>query len=362
LNARVAGVLVASAALAVLAFACADIVGITALPDGATYDAPPYDGPPPPSGACSGSTQILITNDTLSSLGAAGGRIFAQTSTTGIIACSTSAKCSNPQPMFNIAVSDQLESYGLGAQILYTLQGPSGFDAGSLHSIGFDGTGDQALLAKLAYPYWVAPSGSKTFWADDISSVSSKPVPATLHCLGCGSGDAPWITNLNATKAVFADSSRVYVLVDDGSSSFTDGIVACSVNTACGASPQTIVSGGLDTIGKTVVSDGTKVYVARSDVSDLVSIDQNGVPSVIAKNIYVVALVIDVAKGELVFATDGGIIAVVKTDGSSSPTVISSCDTLDYGTIEGLALDATRVYVLMTDFTNGSGVFAIPRP
>ena len=259
-------------------------------------------------------------------------------------------------------MSDELEAYALGTQLTYTLQGPATFDAGSLHSVAFDGTGDQKLLQNLAYPYWASSSGSKTFWVDDISSTSTTKVgPATLHCFGCGSGDTPWITNLRPTSAVFADSNDVYVLEDDGTSSFTFGIVACSINTACGASPRTVVLGGLNTSASTFVSDGTKVFVARTNSSDLISVDQSGVPTTIAKNVYVTALAIDPVKGELAFATDGGLVAIVKTDGSA-PSVISNCDTTNYGTIDALAFDGANVYVLMNAFGTGAGVFVIPRP
>ena len=349
--------------LALAAFACADIVGITDLPDGAVVlqDVVQTSDGPPPSTVCKNGTQIVTTNDDLSSLEAAGGRVFAQRSTTSVVSCATSTKCASPGPIVTAPIGQKLEAFTTSASIVYTLQGPGGLDAGSLHSVGLDGTNDQMLLQNLAYPYWVATSGTKTFWADDASSVTSNLVPATLHCVGCGGGDQPWITGLNATKAVFADANDVYVLADDGSNNFTYGIFGCSVNAPCGSSPRTVVLGGLDTSASTVASDGSKVYVARDDIPDLVSIDGSGATSTIVPNVNLSSIAVDSTKNELYFATSGGLVAFINTNGGN-PSVVTNCDTTNIGSMVDIALDANSVYVLMSLYAGGSGVFAIPRP
>ena len=344
--------------LPLLAFGCAEIAGITDLPDAAAlYDAPPYDGPPPKTTCTNGKT-VLITNLNATNVAASSGRVYAH-ATEGLLSCTTSAPCGNPGLLFNLSASDKLFAYTVGAQLEYTLQ--SGANAGSVHSRALDGTGDQALGQSLAYPSYIAMSGSRTFWVDDASTSTSNQTPAVLHCIGCGGSDMQWITGLNATHAAFADTSDVYVLADDGTSSFTYGIYGCSVSTACGASPR-VVAKGLNTDQLGVASDGTNVFVARSDQQDIVAIDKVGTAKPLALQVNIKAIAVDAAKGQLFFVTYGGLIGVVKTDGSSTPSVVSNCDT-NFGDIDSLAIDATNVYVLMTAIsTSGASILAIPRP
>jgi hypothetical protein len=345
------------AAVPLAAFGCAELVGVTDLPEaGTTFDGSPLSDGPPPTSVCMKASTALVTTATATDVQAGGGRVYAQQSTQGLVSCPTSAPCASPSLLFNIPVSDKLFDFSAGTNLVYTLQAAA--DAGSVHQASPDGTGDKALLQNLAYPAWVAVSGSRTFWVDDTSTVNSNVTPAVLHCIGCGSGDQTWITGLNATYAAFADANDVYVLADDGASSFTYGIYGCSVTTACGGSPH-VVATGLDTSALTVASDGTHVFVARSDESDIVSIDGAGTATPLALNVDVVALTVDASKGELYFATFAGLVAVVKTDGTGSPSVVSSCDT-NFGDIDSIAIDATNVYVLMG--TSGTSIFAIPRP
>lgn len=339
-------------------FHCAEIAGITDLPDaGSSSDAPPFDGPPPQT-TCSNGKTVLTTNTSASNVAASGGRFYAKAAE-GLLSCTVSAPCVNPGLFFNLSASDKLFSYAVGAQLAYTLQ--SGANSGSVHSRALDGTGDQTLGQSLAYPSWVAVSGSRTFWVDDASTGTSSQTPAVLHCIGCGSGDMQWVTGLNATHAAFADANDAYVLADDGSSSFTYGIYGCSVNSACGASPR-VVAKGLSTNELGVASDGSNVFVARSDQTDLIAIDKTGTAKPLALQVNITAMAVDAAKGQLYFVTFGGLVAVVKTDGSSSPSVVSNCDT-NFGDIDSLAIDATNVYVLMTSLnTSGATILAIPRP
>jgi len=343
--------------LPIATFQCAEIAGITDLPDAGPGDVAPYDGPPPQTTCTNGKT-VLSTNLDAMNVAASGGRFYAQTAE-GLLSCTVSAPCVNPTLFFNLTASDKLFSYTVGAQLAYTLQ--SGANSGSVHARALDGTGDQALGQNLAYPAYVALSGSRTFWVDDASTSTSNQTPAVLHCIGCGSGDMQWITGLNATHAAFADANDVYVLADDGTSSLTYGIYGCSVGSACGGSPR-VVAKGLDTYALGVASDGTNVFVARSDQTDLVAIDKVGTAKPLALQVSINAIAVDAAKGELYFVTYGGLVAVVKTDGSATPSVVSNCDT-NFGDIDSIAIDATNVYILMTSIdTIGATILAIPRP
>ncbi len=108
-----------------------------------------------------------------------------------------------------------------------------------------------------------------------------------------------------------------------------------------------------------MASDGTNVFVARNDVEDIVAINGGGTTTPLALNVDVVALAVDATKGELYFVTYAGLVAVVKTDGSAPPTVVSSCST-SFGDINSIAIDAANVYVLMS--VTGTAIYAIPRP
>lgn len=344
--------------LPLVTFNCAEIAGITDLPDAAsTFDAPFYDGPPIKT-TCTNGPTVLTTGFDSTNVAASGGHDYAKT-LEGLIACNVSTPCNNPGLLFNLSASDKLFAYVAGSQLAYTLQ--SGANAGSVHTRALDGTNDQTLGQGLAYPSWIAVSGSRTFWVDDASTVTSSQTPAVLHCIGCGGSDMQWITGLNATHAAFADANDVYVLADDGTSSFTYGIYGCSVSTACGGSPR-VVAKGLETDDLGVASDGTNVFVVRSDQQDIVAIDKVGTAKPLAQNVDIVAIAVDAARGQLFFVTYGGLVAVVKTDGSSPPSVVSNCDT-NYGDIDSLAIDATNVYVMMTTLTpSGATILAIPRP
>lgn len=346
------GASLAVAAAAVVA--CRQVAGINPIV---------YAGSEAGAAGCSNGRLVVSSMQQLDLLSVAGG--FAFTAVTGantggdvnIVDCATSSTCSEPKGLLSLSFSDTLAGYASGTQIFYTVQ--SGTDAGTLHAMAYDGTGDQVLLGGLARPAWVAVSGARTFWVnDDLSGL-----PATVHCYGCGPSDATWITNLTSTAGIFADANDVYVLADDGSGQATIGLYGCSVQTACGATPRTVIKNITPAALSPVTqfaSDGTNVYVSN-DATQIIRIDPTGAQLPVAKNVAAVAIAVDPVTGELFYGEDNGTVARVKTDGSATPTTLSSCDPVNPNEIYGVALDDKNVYVLLVGTNLASSVWAVPR-
>ena len=312
-------------------------------------------------GVCTGGTAVLTSSESLDALAVAGG--YAMTATlsssastyANVLACSTGSTCASPPGVLAIAFNESLSSFAASSLIYYAISG----NTGSIHSAGFDGKNDQVLLANAASPLWMGASGTKVFWTSDDGGAT----PASLHCIGCGSGDQTWISNLGLTAGVLADASTVYVIADDGSNNLTDGIYSCSTTAACGASPKKLIAGltfNAFFASSQIATDGTKLYVTN-DQSAIISIDSSGTQKTVVQGVSAAVIAVDAATGDLFYGTDSGTIARVKADGSSAPVTISTCAPGDANSVTGIALDATNVYVLVVPTTGDEGVYAIKR-
>jgi len=182
------------------------------------------------------------------------------------------------------------------------------------------------------------------FWVDDPLSFAGT-TPATVNCVGCnGSGSTPWITGLTQTYALIADANWVYVLVDDGTGTLTDNLVACSTQTACGANPKKLATSiaNLTAPESTyITSDGTYAYIARPSHTDVIRVDTAGNATEIVKAQNVFAIVADTL-GNLYFANDSGFIFSTKSDGTGTPTEIVCNPSLP----TAIAVDAQNIYFL----------------
>lgn len=344
---------IAASALAVASFAgCRQVAGINPIT---------YAGAEGGTG-CSNGTVVLSTSDQLDMLSVNGGFVVAGVvgasgvGDSNLVACPTSAPCTQPKNLLTTAFNDTIGGYGTSTKIFYTVQ--SGTNTGALHSVAYDGTGDQVVLGSLAHPAWVATSGARTFWVDDDLAGG----PATVHCVGCsGTGDVTWMTNLTTTEGLFADANDVYVLADDGTG--TTGVYGCSVQTACGATTRTVMKGLSPTSTVPVTqfaSDGTNVYISN-DTTQIIRIDGTGAQKPIATNVAAVAIAVDPVTGELFYGDDNGTVGRVKTDGSTPPSPMSTCDPQSPNEIYGIAFDSTYVYVLLVTTNLTSQVYAIKR-
>lgn len=214
------------------------------------------------------------------------------------------------------------------------------------------------LLGNLSSPLWIATSGAKTFWVDDDAASAN----ASTHCIGCGGSDMTWISNLDTTLGLFADANDVYVIADDGTGNATDAVYGCSVNTACAATPRTVIKGLSPTAvfpAQQMSSDGTNVFVSN-DTSAVISIGPTGTQTPVVSGVSAALITVDAATGELFYATDNGDIARVKSDGSAAPTPMASCG--QSNTVMAIAFDATNVYVVLGDSNaTSSSIYAIKR-
>lgn len=355
--------LVALPALALAAMACEALVGISDLPQASDGGDANADVTPPNNYVCTNSTRLITSNGSLTTIKVGSGFVFGGGEGFGVLRCAPGNLCTGASDFVNITTGNTFEDFALApSSLFYTLEGVSG-DAGSVHSSGLDGTGDQTLLTGQNYPSWAAVSGSRTFWVEDSinGSFDVDTTPSIVHCIGCGGSDMPWITKVNATWGLIADANDVYVLADDGSAADTIGVYGCSVSSACGNSPR-VVATGADylTTESMLASDGTNVYLSRIDSTDIARIDPAGNAASLVTNATFYAIAVDAATGDLFFGTDNGVIGTVKTDGSSDITKLSSCAP---SIVDALAFDATNLYVLVSDNnTNAPGVYAIARP
>ena len=317
------------------------------------------------AGACTNAKTILTSADSLDILGVAGGYAMAATLSSqtsayaNILTCATAnAPCTHPPGILALAFTDALESYTASSSLIYyALQ--TGAATGSIHSVTFDGKTDQVLLANAKSPLWMGSTGTRVFWtSDDLGAT-----PASLHCIGCGSGDQTWISNLGLTYGVLADASTVYVIADDGSANLTDAIYSCSATAACGTTPKQIIKGltfNAFYATSEIATDGTNLYVTN-DQSAIIRIDTSGTQTNVVKGVAAPVITVDPATGDLFYATDDGTIARVKSDGTQPPVTISTCAPNDPNAVAGIAFDTTSVYVIVIPATGDNAIYAIPR-
>ncbi len=325
--------------------ACRQIAGINPI----TYSADAAG-----DGGCTLGTPLFTSTSNYNVLAVQGGFVYLDITGSGVSRCASTG-CAGPLTIVTVpnTVNDTYQSFGLASALLYytfqsSLTADGGAANGELHSVGLDGTGDKAVLTNLAYPLWVATSGSRIFWVDDpLSGVVPGTNPATVNCIGCiGSGSTPWITQLGMTFGLLADQNNVYVLEDDGTGTATDKLVACGTQTACAAAPRTVVP-SLTSLTPpeiaNVASDGTYAYVARPSHSDVVRVDGAGavVSVVTGHNVYAVA--VD-GNGNLYYATDTGYIFRTRADGSDAGAAVALV--CNQTSITDIAVDAQNVYFL----------------
>jgi hypothetical protein len=341
-----------------LLVACRQIAGIKPI----TYSG--ADG----GTGCSNGTVVLSSSNSLDLLTVAGGYdIVAVPDTTaigysGLHACATSTPCTEPPGLLTLGFNDIVTDYAASpTQIVYAVETNQTTGTGAIHSVSFDGTNDKTLLASASYPLWITTTAASTFWVSDDGA------SASLHCIGCGGNmnDQTWMSNpnLTATLGTFSDASTVYVIADDGTAAGTYGVYTCSATTACGTNGKLLAKGfqfAAINIKSEVVSDGTNVYVTNES-SAIASITPAGVQTSIVKGVATSAIAVDGATGEIFYGTDNGTVAKAKTDGSGTPTTLSSCDPGSANDILGIALDATNVYVVLAPTTGNSAVWQIKR-
>ena len=350
--------------LSLLLVACRQVAGIHTI----TYQQGTGDGG---GGGCTNGTKVVTSSDSLDLLTVAGGYVLTAvpdvnsasgTGYTNIHACTTTTPCTQPPNLITLGFNDTIGGYAAASNIVYTVLTNPTSGAGSVHSVGFDGSNDQVLLGTANFPVWVTLSGTRTFWVSDDLTGS----PASLHCIGCGgAGDQTWISNLTLTIGAFSDANNVYVVADDGSASGGSyGIFSCSTQTACGTSPKTLVKGlSINAITSNAITatDGTFVYLSNES-SAIERIPSTGSPTTIVSGVATSAIAVDPATGEIFYGTETGTIAKAKSDGTGSPTTLSTCTLSDPGDIFGVAFDATNVYVLVSPASGGSStVWAIKR-
>lgn len=329
--------------------ACADLVGITDLPDASDAALPPTDGS---AGnlVCPGSKTVIITTDSLHGMQAGGGYVFVMPSSGGVARCVAGGTCSVPTNFLALDPNAYFEGYAVDSLIHYTQQG--GADNGSVHTAALDGTNDQRVVGNLAAPTEIATSGgSRTFWLDDTTQ------PA-VHCIGCNGSDAVWMSGFASSGRMWADANDVYVMTSDGGSTgTTDGIYGCHASGACGTSYRTVAT-GIDSLGF-ADSDGTNVYVWRYDYNDILSIDQSNSVTTLASAVGANDLKVDAATHELFYLSWANEIVRMPTTGGS-PVTLTTCDA-SFGTPDSIALDATNVYVLVELSSFNYAVYALPR-
>lgn len=349
-----------AAALAALAVAagCRQIAGVEPIT---------YTDAGSATTSCTNTTLVMTSNSTLDLLTVSNGFVAtsvengAASASTGIVDCPVGGFCAQPTNILSLGFTQSFGSYGAGSSLAYTLKQS---DGGSVHSIAFDGGGDQVLLSGLSEPIWAAVAGPRTFWVDD----GLMGLPAKVHCIGCGASDTVWMNTPSSTAGLFADANNVYVIADPDGTATTIDVYGCGVTAPCGTTPRVVIA-GLDAtnffLGNPIpyavaffASDGTNVY-ASDDANSIIRIDQSNTQSPVITGIAAVAIAADGQTGDLFFADENGRIARTKADGTGTPTTLSTCDT--NSAVDWLAFDATNVYALVYSSDGSSSVYAIKR-
>jgi hypothetical protein len=338
--------------------ACRQIAGISTITYLDAGDA--GDGAP----VCSSGTPLFTSASTYDLVYAQGGFAYFDVGAAGVGRC-PSTGCPNAQTLVS---STNYTSFALGSSLIYyTLQNMTadGGSTGSLRNVGLDGGGDTQMLGNLAYPFWVATTGTRIFWADDPVTVTFAG-QATIHCVGCtGPGDVPWITQLGETYALIADTNTVYVLVDDNTNTQTSEVVACSTQTACAASPRKVIGGLTQVVvpvspyypdDANMASDGTYLYLIRSDKNDIVRVDGTGTVLTLVTGVLASAIAIDAPSGNLYYGTDSTIFHI-KSDGTGASTAV----VCNQAGLSALAVDSQNVYFLTSNGTANNAPFWAPK-
>jgi len=335
----------------VLSLGCRQVAGIGPIT---------YSGGDGGGGGCTNATAVLSSSEALALVSVSNGFVSAGVldsdgfAIANIVACPIGTTCMQAKNLLTPAFGDHVEAYAAASQLYYTLQAST---TGSVHSVAYDGTGDQSLLANATSPTYIAVSGARTFWtSDDLTGVAS------LHCVGCGTGDQTWISSLGTPYGVLTDASNVYVVADDGSGG-TNGIYACSVSTACNTNPRTVITGlpsNASFPAVEVATDGANVYVSN-DSTEIHRVGPTGTQTSVIKGVAALAIEVDAATGDLFYATDDGTIARTKADGTGTPVPLSTCDPGNPNDVWDIAFDATYVYVLVAPTTGASTVYAVKR-
>jgi hypothetical protein len=342
--------LAAIASIGVLGIACRDIVGIhtITLDEGGTT-------------ACNGSQPTLVFSSasTYDVLFAQGGFVYAEVEGSGVDRCAI-AGCATPTSVIQVGSNTTFDDSTLTpASIDYTVLQTTtdGGSGGEIHTAGLDGTNDKISFGtSTQYPANIAVTGARVFWVDDEYDNSISDTD-TVDCVGCnGTGDSPWITGLaGGAYGLVADSTNVYVLAD--TAALTDLVVlGCSITTACGASPRTVIASiDASTVETQMASDGTFFYIARENHDDVVRVDQTGAVTQVLTSQDVIAIAVDATAGNLYYGTSTGTIGRVKTDGSAQPTTLAC----NQDTVTALAVDDQNVYFLAGSTT--SNIFKLPK-
>jgi hypothetical protein len=339
--------------------ACRQIIGIEPI----TYS----DAATGSDAGCTLGTPLFTTASVYNNIAVQNGTVFVDVPNSGIFGCGVGG-CATAQAVVNIPSSDMYQAFVASSSLLYyTFLGPNtdgGPTGGSVHEVGLDGGNDHPIASNLAFPFWIAVAGNDVFWIDDSQSDQTNvgTTPATVNCIGCNgnTNSVPWITNLAETFAIIADTSNVWVLVDDGSGMGTDNVIVCSTTAPClgvdgGAGAKVVINNitapiapitNTNQVGSYFAGDGTYAYVVGA--ASVIRTDSAGTNKPVVPGVAnVVAITIDAPTGNLYYATDSTIYRT-KADGTGSSTPVVCNQT----GITALAVDSTSVYFL----TSGPGV------
>ncbi|HEY1955870.1 MAG TPA: hypothetical protein VGH28_09655 [Polyangiaceae bacterium] len=324
---------------------CASLVGVRDLPDSSTSGDGGDDGPSQDDATqCTPAATVLTASDDADYIATSGGFVIAQIAGVSVVRCAASGGCADPPNLLTVSASDTFEWSAVSTSLFYTTQANVG---GAVHRTALDGTSDQVVLTTAASPSLIAASGAHEFWVDDATG--------DVHCLGCQGSDAVWISALGSPAGLLADANAVYALADDGNGTLV--VDACASNAPCDTSPRVVIDGlAQSTTMAELASDGSRLYVAHDQAPLVEAIDSLGASTKLLSEV-ASALAVDAASGELFFAAADGTIGRVKASGGL-PAGLGACPIA--GTIAGLALDATNVYVL-GEVGTATTVYAVPR-
>ncbi len=320
---------------------CRDIAGVGPI----TYTG--GDG-----GGCFGELVFSNASSNLDEIRVAGGFIFGQITSSGIISCPTSG-CATPTSLFTAPAQDRYKAFAVSDKLLYyaveTGSEPTdgGATPGAVHSLAFDGTSDQQIGGSAPNAYFVGVSGTNVFWVDDPNQGTNLG-PASVNCIGCsGSSSVPWITALNVTYAFTTSTNNVYVLADLDGTGANETLFACGVTSPCLATPKKLLSNVDPSATNTsLAADDTYAYLARTDHADIVRVDMSGVLTEIVNATTAYAITVD-KTGNLYYADDTGTVYGTKADGSGTPKSLA-CGTATSLAL-ALATDDTSLYYIFND-------------
>jgi len=316
---------------------------------------------------CPSGTALYTTAQSYDIIEVESGFIYGSVASAGVFRCATTG-CASPTTIVN--QNNTFIAYSLGPSVLYYTIQPNqtgGPTMGSLHSANLDGTNDQTVAGNLDYPFWIAVTGNDIFWSDDSQDLAIPgTTPATIECIGCNGvmTSKPWITGLSNTYGLIADTTNVWVFADDGTGTVTSEVLVCPIAAPCvaasdGGTGAKVVLGKIPTpttlatqanqLGNYIAGDGTYFYVVNG--SSIQRVNAAGVSTTIVPGVSdIVAITVDVAAGNLYYATDGTVFRT-KADGSgpSTPVVCNQSG------ISDIAVDSQNVYFVTTGTANPNG-------